>query len=110
MEEAAAIRPLIHTDEENIQVIHPLLGIGKSCQWNQPVFYDKIWFSAPLCFCSIFGLVGALASFYGGHEEMLGPGSRSAIRSIVQTIVINLGFGLMPGSNVSLPLILNPKP
>jgi len=49
---------------------------------------------------SIFGLVGARASFYGGHEEMLGPGSRSAMRSIAQTIVINLGFGLMPGSNI----------
>lgn len=50
---------------------------------------------------AIFGLVGALAVFYSGHEDMLGPGSKIALRSIGQTIVLNLAFGLMPGSKVS---------
>ena len=49
---------------------------------------------------AIFGLVGALAVFLLRHRELYGERSERMLNAIMQTCVINLLIGLIPGSRI----------
>ena len=49
---------------------------------------------------AIFGLVGALAVFLLRHRELYGERSERMLGAIMQTCVINLLIGLIPGSRI----------
>lgn len=49
---------------------------------------------------AIFGLAGAMTLLLARHRNILGPASKSALRSVWLTVLVNFAIGLAPGARI----------